>query len=171
MAIEEWRSVVGYEGLYEVSNFGQVRRLTRKALKPDTDKRPNGGYQRVKLSKKGKPTRFTVHRLVADAFLGPCPEGLERNHKDGRKTNNSADNLEYVTSSENHRHAYRVLDRWRPTGSKHGMSKLTEADISTIRKMSADGEKGYVIAKRFGVSGGTISMILSGTTWKHSPRT
>ena len=94
--IEEWRDVPGYEGLYEVSNFGRVRR-NGKILKPSKDK---DGYLQVSLSKNGIKTT-TIHRLVARAFI-PNPQNLPQvNHKDEDKTNNTVDNLEWCTREYN----------------------------------------------------------------------
>lgn len=98
---EEWRDIKGYEGLYLVSNLGRVYGIKRKnILHPGLTEK---GYLSVGLSKDGKGTSKKVHRLVAKAFLGESK--LEVNHKDGDKTNNRVDNLEYCTRSQNIRHA------------------------------------------------------------------
>lgn len=109
---EEWRPVVGYEGLYEVSNLGRVKSLDRvvnckgnstvvkqsKVLKWDIGRK---GYARVTLSKENKVKRYLVHRLVAEVFL-PNPKNLpEVNHKDEKKTNNAVWNLEWCDKSYN----------------------------------------------------------------------
>ena len=109
---EEWRPVVGYEGLYEVSNLGRVRSCARVVFFINGKHKPyqsrikalrinQGGYVLVTLSKNCKRRSFTVHKLVARAFLGPCEEGIEVNHKDEDKTNNRLDNLEYCTKKYN----------------------------------------------------------------------
>lgn len=91
--IEVWSDVLGYEGLYEVSNFGRVRR-NGKILKPAMMR---NGYLRVDLYKNGIAKHSALHRLVALAFL-PNPDNLPYiNHKDEDKTNNSIDNLEWCT--------------------------------------------------------------------------
>lgn len=110
---EIWKPVVGYEGLYEVSNTGKVRSLERITT---VGRRGIGkelkqyllpcGYLDVSLSNSGKIKHKRVHRLVADAFC-ENPDGKgEVNHKDGNKQNNSACNLEWCTNSENMIHAY-----------------------------------------------------------------
>lgn len=100
--MEQWLPVVGYEGLYEVSDAGQVRR-TSKALKPAYKK----GYAYVTLCKDGKPKTSYITRLVAKAFI-PNPENKEQvNHKDGKPGNDSAGNLEWSTPKENTQHAIR----------------------------------------------------------------
>jgi hypothetical protein len=102
-----WKPVVGYEGVYEVSNTGLVRRVYSKTypyprlLKQSTRR----GYLSVDLSKNGKSKTYTVHRLVADAFL-PNPNKYEQvNHIDENKANNSVENLEWCTCSYNIRHS------------------------------------------------------------------
>ena len=111
--IEEWRNVLGYEGLYQVSNLGRVRSLSRfvgggfcgeyklicgKILKSFDNR---NGYRQVTLHKDGERKNYYVHRLVATAFL-PCPdECCVINHKDYNRSNNAADNLEWCTQAEN----------------------------------------------------------------------
>lgn len=95
--IEEWRDVVGYEGLYEVSDWGRVRR-NGKILRPAKIK---NGYLLVSLYKNGIVRRVYIHRLVASAFI-PNPQNLpEVNHRDENKTNNAVSNLEWCTHDYN----------------------------------------------------------------------
>ncbi len=107
---EEWRPVVGWEGVYEVSSHGRVKRIKRACraiagliLKTVSSK----GYQLVKLCKNNeKPLSRSVHRLVCAAFHGPAPEDKPQvNHKDGKRGYNHKDNLEWVSGKENVRHA------------------------------------------------------------------
>ena len=103
---EEWRSVVGWEGIYSVSNLGRVKTLKQrpKIIKPEI---LIDGYSRVAFYSKNTRIRKLVHNIVAEAFIGIKPEGFQCNHKDGIKTNNRPFNLEYITQLENMRHAYR----------------------------------------------------------------
>ena len=97
---EKWLPVVGYEGLYEVSNKGNVRSLFRykKQLKPS---KGSNGYLSVELFKNKQGKRISIHRIVAIAFI-PNPDNLPIvNHKDENKHNNCVENLEWVTSQEN----------------------------------------------------------------------
>src|SRR5262252_6942484 len=95
---EQWRDVEGYDGIYQVSDQGQVRNTQNsKILQPITMK---NGRLYVTLSCDGFSRKCTVHGLVAAAFLGDCPAKHETTHKDGDYTNNSARNLEYVTRRE-----------------------------------------------------------------------
>lgn len=120
----EWRSIPEYEGIYDISEMGEVRRIAgysdgRKIPygRPVKSRRHSVGYRSITLSKDGITRRFLVHRLVAPAFFGPIPAGKEINHRDGDKTNNHISNLEYMTHSENHFHRYRVLGQ-KSYGSK-----------------------------------------------------
>lgn len=108
---EVWKDIAGYEGLYQVSNFGRVRSLERvvqhmhsgKLTLPSKLKEPSfdGRYLFVVLSKDGKRKQFSIHRLVAETFI-PNPDGLPCvNHKDENKTNNHVDNLEWCTYKYN----------------------------------------------------------------------
>lgn len=109
--IEQWKSIDGYEGLYEVSNLGNVKSLGNNAnrkdkfLKPATVK----GYQQVGLWKDGKRKKFLVHRLVAQAFLEKPfdPNATDINHKDENPLNNRVENLEWCTRAYNNNYGTR----------------------------------------------------------------
>lgn len=104
MDFEIWKDIEGYEGLYQVSNKGNVRTLKwygGTQIKPITPTDNGTGYKKVGLSKQGKQKQFLVHRLVAMAFI-PNPNNYEFvNHKDENKTNNVVENLEWCTKSYN----------------------------------------------------------------------
>lgn len=110
MADIVWRPIPGYEGFYEVSTSGQIRSVYRyrKVLKPMVS---NTGYERVDLFKKRVRKQFSVHRLVALTFIDN-PDGKPYvNHKDENKTNNSVDNLEWVSHVENCRYGTAIKRR------------------------------------------------------------
>lgn len=97
--IEVWKDVVGYEGLYQVSNFGQVKNTKRqKVLIPQTN---TWGYKHILLHKNGTRKTVTIHKLVVDAFITTERAGLQVNHKDENKSNNRLDNLELCTPAYN----------------------------------------------------------------------
>lgn len=169
---ERWRPIVGYEGVYEISDFGRVRRcsggqgaIVGRVL---TCKRGTAGYLHVDLSIGDQKTRFLIHRLVATAFIGPRPsDSHEVNHRDAVKTNNAATNLEWLTRQENIAHAGELgLYGGRPLpGSSNGRAKLTDFQVAEIRSL-----KGIVgarrLAERFGVSRSAIQFIHQGKHWK-----
>lgn len=160
--MEIWKDIEGFEGLYQVSNYGRV-----KGLKTNTILKPNEhtGYLRVQLSKNGKQTNHFIHRLVARTFI-PNPENKpEVNHKDADKKNNHVENLEWVTSKENSRHA--VQQGLIKNGSELKNSKLVESDIPKIREMIKQGHTYSQIGKRFGISKTTVWQIKEGVTWTH----
>ena len=105
---EKWRDIVGYDGVYQVSDLGQVRNTqTLKILHPT--KLKNGRFY-ITLSSDGFQRKCTVHNLVGEAFLGECPAGHEIRHKDGDYTRNELTNLEYITAGESE--AVRDDNRW-----------------------------------------------------------
>jgi len=113
--MERWLPVVGYEGIYEVSDRGRVRSLARitsgRRVRPRVLKErplPNG-RPRVNLSLYGKVVDAYPYRLVLEAFVGPCPEGMEALHWDDDPNNNTVDNLRWGTRTENMRDMSRNL--------------------------------------------------------------
>ena len=99
---EEWKWIEGYEGTYKVSNYGRVANF--KGLREHFS---NGnGYYQINLSKEGNVKKYSVHKLVAKAFVDGYKEGLVVNHKDLNKTNNHHSNLEWITQKENTIHYY-----------------------------------------------------------------
>jgi hypothetical protein len=102
--MEEWRDIPGYEGLYQVSNFGRVKSL-RKSCVLKEQNLPNG-YPYAALKVDGVQRNRLIHRLVAAAFIQNPENKQEVNHKDGNKRNNHVENLEWVTRFENIKHAF-----------------------------------------------------------------
>jgi hypothetical protein len=104
--IEEWKDIPGYEGLYQVSNIGNVKSINYKKTGKEKlfNLNPNSqGYLMVCLSKNGKERSIKIHRLVAIAFLGHEPDNMNTvvNHIDNNKLNNNVDNLELVSQRYN----------------------------------------------------------------------
>lgn len=156
--IEEWKDIKGYEGLYQVSNLGRVKRCKGKHMQSERLLKTimlNSGYVHVHLSKNNKQNKLLVHRLVAQAFI-PNPENKPQvNHIDEDKTNNVVSNLEWMTPKENINHGTRNL---RDSLTKR--KKVKGIDI-------ANGEYNYYnsvneCAKYLGINKGNISSCANG---------
>lgn len=128
-----WKDIKGYEGFYQISDDGHVRRLL-KGGRTKPLKNREGLYYTVSLSKKCEKHSFNVHRLVAEHFL-ERPEGAtEVNHKDGNKLNNNVDNLEWVTQKQNHDHAVKVLGK-NPFGKPSRKVKCIDKNTGEVVKI------------------------------------
>jgi hypothetical protein len=170
---ERWLPVVGFLG-YDVSDFGRVRSYWNRRggfnhqphpmrLKPDKN-----GYMTVCLQSANREITCKVHRLVLEAFVGPCPEGMECRHfPDRNPANNLLANLSWARSKVN------ASDRWYHGTQPHGRSvvnvKLTDSQVKEIRKRRADGESLDSIKRRFAISRQSVSGICNGISWAHIP--
>ena len=125
-----WKEVNGYEGLYEVSDDGQVRRLLSNGKTKPVKNRENL-YPTVSLSKNSIRRSYNVHRLVAEAFLEKPEGATEVNHKDGNKWNNNVSNLEWVTQRENYLHAVKELNHF-PWGKAPRGVKCIDPDTDEV---------------------------------------
>ena len=172
MEPEEWKDVLGYEGLYEVSSMGRVRSLKRfiktrnrtyggKILKQNTV----SGYKAICICKNNIKKTFLVHFLVLTSFVGQRKDGFQCCHNNGNRIDNNLANLRWDTTKANHadkhKHGTALL------GTKHHQCKLTEHEVLEIRKMASDGLKITKIANTFNVSRKNIRCIASRMTWKH----
>lgn len=178
---EEWRPVVGWEGLYEVSSLGRVRSLDRIIVVEATHRskeftrRKRGqllssdhlvsGYPTVCLKARADDRRRDVfiHTLVCEAFHGPRPDGQEVAHNDGIRQNPRASNLRWDTRQGNLddmvAHGTRLFGEMQP------VAKLTGKEVDAIRRSPDISQN--VLAKQFGVSQQTISLIQTRKGWRH----
>jgi hypothetical protein len=169
---ERWAAVPGYEGLYEVSTHGRVRRSSKSRMAPAghvLKQRPTwDGYLKSVLSKRRRPWHVKTHRLVALAFLGAPPfPGAHVAHFDGDKTNNHLSNLRWATAKENEADKRRHgRARAAQPGEQHHMAKLTVALVQTLRRRAASGEPVAPLARSLGVNVLTAHDAIYGTTWK-----
>ena len=167
MPAEEWRPVVGYEDRYEVSSLGRVRSLDRTVhlynggsyirkgamMHPTRD---TYGHLQVRLcGGRGNARMKQVHRLVADAFLGPRPKGAHTRHLNGVPTDNAVENLAYGSGRENQIDCYRY-------GSKSSAGKLSISQVIEIRRRVQAGESYRSVARDFGVNKSNVQRILTG---------
>ena len=163
---EEWRDIIGYEGLYQVSNLGRVKSFWRGRERIKKPVKAFNGYLHIELFKKGgKRKGFTVHRLVASAFIPNPLNKREVNHVNGVKTDNRVENLEWATSSENKRHAVATGLHINPKGEDSGRAKLTNAQVKLIRD-NPNGLSCRALAEKFGVHERTIGDIQRGKKYK-----
>lgn len=179
--MEAWRAVVGYEGLYEVSDAGRVRSVDRRVVRQYAGGprvtfykgrvlRPSlnnvTGYWQVVVSKQGTISTFTVHRLVAIVFLGSRPAGMEVAHHDGDKKNCRLSNLRYTTPVDNA--ADKVRHGTQVRGVTQGHSVLTEEAVREIRTRLQRGKITFrALAKEYGVHAVTIADAVYRKTWAH----
>jgi hypothetical protein len=166
---EEWRPVVGYEGLYEVSSHGRVISMNFQGksdaigmMKPQYSL---DGYPRFGLRKDSKRTFFYGHRLVLEAFVGPRPDGMTACHGNGIPDDNTISNLRWDTRKSNEADKERHGTRCR--GETHGQAKLTEVQTRDIVKLAKVGVTHRQLAEVYGVHQSQIHSILSGKTWGH----
>jgi len=174
--MESWKSVVGYEGYYEVSSEGRVRTVERQQAsyggrswtKPVEVRKAtyDGRYMVMTLAKDGTRKRFYVHDLVLTAFTGPRPtRKAQCCHGDGDGRNNLLSNLRWDTAREN------VLDKVRhgtmPVGERHHKNKYPEDVMRKVVELLAAGESMVAIEKVTGVPANTISQVKHGRQWKH----
>ena len=180
---ETWKDIKGYKNIYQVSNLGRIKslpkykcynyfRINEIILKQCKQGKPGHGYYQVVLHKNKIGKGHLVHRLIAEAFIKNTLNKKTVNHKDGNKLNNNLDNLEWMTQSENCKHAYAIgLTKINKNiipfkkGSKHLMSKLTEKDVLKIRSMKNISAK--ELAVLFNITYRNIKYILNGKTWSH----
>lgn len=173
---EIWKDVARYEGVYEVSNFGRVRSKQRifvqrngiiKCRKERILKtKIRDFYPEVSLCIDYAVEKRRVHDLVAEAFIGPRPEGLFVCHNDGSMDNNIVTNLRYDTQvgnmADTRRHGtYRC-------GEKINFARLVADDVIAIRRLK-DSKSRKDIAVQFGIHVTTVGDILRGNRWKHLP--
>jgi hypothetical protein len=160
---EIWNKIDGYPNCL-VSNFGNIWSIHKGELKHQSlDK---DGYPCVSLmnGKKDKSRKF-VHRLVALSFIPRDPFGVKDqvNHKDGNKENNHFSNLEWVTGSENVRHAVKVGLFQAAFGINNGKAKLTNEDVKEIMALRSAGVSRAEIAERFNITPGYVTDLFTGT--------
>ena len=177
--MENWKDIVGFEGKYQVSNIGGLRRLEHlgrgrygaskypaKVIIP-TKSVNKRGYTSLSVSlpsERGRVTRIVAH-IVAEAFIGPRPEKMSVCHIDGDSTNNSVENLRYDTHAGNMKDT--IAHGTSIRGERHPMRVLTPEQVKEIKcrlKNAKYGEKA-AMSREFGVSPQTINNIRRGQAW------
>lgn len=143
--IEKWKDVKNYEELYEISDKGQVRRKNKNNVL----KQSNSVYRSVTLCKNNIKTNFTIHRLVAEAFISNPDNKEFVNHIDGNKYNNKNYNLEWCTRLENSKHASQNGLVRNQYGKNNNMNILNENEVKDIKLKIKSGITAYKVHKQF----------------------
>lgn len=174
---ERWKPVVGFEGLYEVSDQGEIRGLARWISHPRGGLRlwasrtlvanvlGNNGYLGVSLCRDGERYVRTVHSIVTAAFHGPRPGQMDAAHKNGDRQDNRASNLSWKTRTANH--ADKIRHGTHNGGERAPHAKLTNHGVQSIRVLASAGEPVKVLAMRFKVSLASIRRVIKRETWKY----
>lgn len=146
---EIWNKIEGYSNNYFVSNLGRVKVVHSKTEHIYNKQIHSHGYEIVFLYDNNKQKNIRVHRLVANSFIPNPQNKCFVNHINGIKTDNRVENLEWVTASENAKHAYKNKLRIPRL-------KISTADVEIVRQSQ---EKGYILSEKYGVSQSAISAI------------
>lgn len=167
MENEIWKDVVGFEGLYQVSNRAKVKSLFRwrgsdsRILVQNISKT---GYYVVTLFRPGFNRVYKVHRLVAEAFIDNPENKRTVNHIDGNKLNNSLGNLEWATDLENIRHGFANNLIVTCVGEKQSATKLKPDEVTAIYNSLLPRRE---LSKKYNISYTAICNIKNGETWSH----
>ncbi len=169
----KYEEILGFPG-YWVGNDGTiwsewiVGRASKRTTKHKRRLHLNDkGYWIVSFRTHGKLVTFRVHRLMLEAFVGPCPARMETRHLNGVRSDNRLENLTWGTPTENQedKRQHGTL----PCGEKQWRAKMTDASVVEIRRLAALGIGYTDIAKRFSMSPRTIGQIATGELWTHLP--
>jgi len=160
--MEQWKPIRKYEGIYEISECGNIRRILNrygniqnKIIKPS---HTPDGYFKVRLSKNGIYEQPNLHRIIYEAFVRDIPHNMQVNHKDFDKENNSLNNLEIVTAKENIRHTLR--------NSRHRRCISVDM-VQRIRRLYSVVKHQKIIANYLGLKKCHVQMALSGKSWQY----
>ena len=175
--MEIWKDIPEFNNEYQISNLGRIRSKeavimrsngsphTRKSkiLKPALD----GGYLKGAVCIDKKLVPYRIHKLVANAFVDGKKEWLEVNHINGIKSDNKAENLEWVTRSQNLIHAVKTGLLPVTRGSQRTQAKMTEETVREIYKLKSEGIQRKFIVERLGITVNMYKDLMRGKTWKH----
>lgn len=163
---EVWKDVIGYESIYEVSNFGRVKSIKSKKEKLLKGRDDSNGYLKVALYKNKTCIQKKIHRLVALVFIENPYNKKTVNHINGIKSDNRLKNLEWATYSENSKHSFDNNLQAPRKGVENNKAKLTEHQVLEIRNYKGIFNT-YELGIMYGVNNTTIGSILNRKTWKH----
>lgn len=168
-----WKPIYGYEGIYEVDNFGNIRTLNRKDKRFLSQQSSQiYGHKYVMITNKSKVRKKKyVHTAVLEAFVSPRPSGNEGRHIDGNPANNNLFNLRWGTHAENMQDSIKhgTFNFVGIPGEGHVNAKLTNDQVAEIKRKHILNKKltNKAIGKMYGVDHTTISKIRTGKNWSH----
>lgn len=181
MENEKWVDVVGYEDEYEISDYGRIRTKNRiiNYISKRYTKSRNNTYKsislrpyktkkdrlRVCLCKNSKTKKYFIHRLVLEAFVGPCPEGMECCHNNGDPSDNKLENLRWDSKTENAKD--RIKHGTHRQGEKINTAKIKGDEVWLIKKLIHNNICSEKIMKIFKISSSIYYKIKNRVTWKH----
>lgn len=163
---EEWRNIEGYDD-YQVSNFGRVKSFKQGKnfiLKPRIG---HDGYLLIGIYQQGKQVWRKIHRVVAENFILNLDNKPQINHIDGCRLNNYVSNLEWCTASENTRHAYELGLAKSVQGEENYQASATN-EIATYIRDNPERLSQSALAKKFGMTKSSVSLIQIGKTYKNA---
>lgn len=175
---EIWKDIPNYEGIYQVSNFGRVKRLQTSFMRKRQgklnlkEKELKGtinffGYHRVMFYKNSKGESIAIHRLVAQLFIENINNKPQVNHIDGNKTNNHVSNLEWCNNSENQLHAWKLgLNRTSDNLDLYRTNCKINKELVKIIREELKTNKSRDIAKKYNLSQSQVSNIKNNKSWK-----
>ena len=162
------KPINGWNNLYYITTNGEVFSNHFSIMKPIKPRITQNGYLRVALQQNGSRVDYNIHRLVAETYIHNQNNFPQINHKDGNKTNNSVDNLEWCTAKQNFQHAISAGLFKHVRGEHHGQTPLTEDDVRFIREaVEMRLTTQSALAKKYCINQSCISAIIRRKTWTH----
>lgn len=165
-------SIIGFDGFYQISNYGRVKSLRFNKERIIKSFIGTGGYLHTQIKNNCVMHNLSIHRLVAKHFISNPDSKPDVNHIDGNKLNNRIENLEWCTKSENIRHSFKIGTHPRKIGTSNSNVKITESQVLEIRKLyDGKGISMRELANKYGLGKSSIYRIVNNISWSHIKKT